>query len=158
MGKRLLHTFKSRRTLRLFDTIVSTAFAYQEQLCGLENLRLWSDDEEGDGSVLAMIQYSASFKPGYLAFRLRGPYTTVRIKDDGEKWVKVKGLEVSLATPGTDMRAMKRRKSSVVSAKSPNPKKEKMITGVRIEFESVADKILFLELYKVKPPKGRFIG
>ncbi|KAL9129707.1 MAG: hypothetical protein Q9217_001910 [Psora testacea] len=158
MGKRLLHTFRTRRTLRLFDSIVSTAFAYQEQLCGLENLRLWSDDDGGDGSVLAMIHYSANFKEGYLAFRLRGPYTTVQIKDDGEKWVKVKGLEVSLAASGTDIRALKRRKSSFDTTKSPKLKSEKKISGVKIEFENIVDKKLFLELYKIKPQKGRFIG
>ena len=142
----------------MFDNLVSTTFAYQEQLCGLENMRLWSDDDEGDGSVLAMIQYSANFKEGYLAFRLRGPYTTVQIKDDGEKWVKVKGLEVSLAAPGTDLRALKRRKSSFDASKAPKPKNEKKITGVKIEFDNVADKNLFLDLYKIRPSKGRFTG
>ena len=67
MGKRLLYSLCTRRTLRTHDNIVANTFTYQEQLCGLENLRLWSDDE-GDGSVLAMIQYSSNFKEGNFYF------------------------------------------------------------------------------------------
>lgn len=155
MGKRLLHSFKTRRTLRLHDNIVSNTFTFQEQLCGLENLRLWSDDE-GDGSVLAMIQYSANFKEGYLAFRLRGPYTTVLVRDEAEKWIKVKGLDVSLGS-GTDPKALKRRKSSDAGW-SPKLGKEKRITAVKIEFETLADKKVFLEHYRVRPPKNSFFG
>ena len=158
MGKRLLHHFNTRRTLRLFDFIISSAFAYQEQLCGLENLRLWTDEDEGAGSILAMIYYSANFMDGYPAFQLRGPYTTVRIKDDGDKWLKVEGLEVCLTTPGTDMRALKRRrKPSSHESSSPKRKQEKKITGVKIDFESFADKIKLLEICKVNRPKGRYI-
>ena len=67
MGKRLLYSLSTRRTLRTHDNIVANTFTFQEQLCGLENLRLWSDDE-GDGSVLAMIQYSSNFREGILQF------------------------------------------------------------------------------------------
>ncbi|KAL9100582.1 MAG: hypothetical protein Q9163_004056 [Psora crenata] len=158
MGKRLLHSFKTRRTLRIHDSIVSTAFAFKEQLCGLENMRLWSDLGEGDGSVLAMIHYSANFKSGYLAFRLSGPYTKTQVKDDGGKWVEVKGLEVSPATSGTDMRAVRKRTASSDASKTPKQKNQKKINGVKIEFDDVADKMRFLELYEAKVPKGGFTG
>ena len=147
MGKRLLYSLCTRRTLRSHDNIVTNTFTFQEQLCGLENLRLWTDDE-GDGSILGMIQYSANFRDGYLAFRLGGPYTTVQVLDVGEKWVKIKGLNVSFASP-VDKKAMRRRKSSVAGMKEKKEKGEKRITGVRIEFVTMADKHLFIEQFKI---------
>lgn len=159
MGKRLILSMQTKRTLRSHDSMVTNAFAFQEQLCGLENIRLWSE-EDGDGSVLAMIQYSASFRDGYLAFRLHGPYTTVQVKDDGDKWIRIKGLAISLDTPGTDKKALRQSKSSAVGnrtpdgAKSPKVKSEKKITAVKIEFQSMPDKQAFLD--KFKAVKGPF--
>lgn len=147
MGKRLLHSLGTRRTLRTHDNLVTNTFTFQEQLCGLENLRLWSEDD-GDGSVLAMIQYSANFRDGYLAFRLKGPYTTVQVRDDGDKWIRIKGLNVSFENP-IDKGALHRRKSSD-AAKPSKAKVDKNITGVRIEFGTMADKHIFLEHFKTK--------
>lgn len=155
MGKRLLYSLCTRRTLRTHDNIVANTFNFQEQLCGLENLRLWTDDE-GDGSVLGMIQYSANFRDGYLAFRLGGPYKTVQVRDDGEKWVKIKGLNVSFDSP-VDKKAMKRRKSSSGGAKERKERVDKGITGVRIEFVTMADKHRFMEQFKTGK-SGKFLG
>ena len=155
MGKRLLYSLCTRRTLRTHDNIVTNTFAFQEQLCGLENLRLWTDDED-DGSVLGMIQYSANFRDGYLAFRLGGIYTTVQVRDDGEKWVKIKGLNVSFDGP-VDKKAMKRRKSSGAGAASKKEKGEKRITGVRIEFVTMGDKHRFMEQFKTAK-SGKLLG
>ena len=155
MGKRLLYSLCTRRTLRTHENIVANTFTFQEQLCGLENLRLWTDDE-GDGSILGMIQYSASFRDGYLAFRLGGPYTTVQVRDDVERWVKIKGLNVSLDSP-VDKKAMRRRKSSAAGMKEKKEKGEKKITGVRIEFVTMADKHLFMEQIKIAR-SGKFSG
>ena len=149
MGKRLIYSFCTRRTLRTYDNIVANTFTFQEQLCGLENLRLWTDDE-GDGSVLGMIQYSANFREGYLAFRMGGPYTTVRVRDDSDKWVRIRGLNVTVDS-SVDKKAMRRRKSSTADIKDNIIKKEKgekKITGVRIEFVIMADKYRFMEQFK----------
>lgn len=94
---------------------------------------------------------STTFSLGYLAFRLCGPHKTVQVKDAGEKWVKVKGLEVSVAAEGTDMKALKRTKSSTDASKSPKQKKEKTITGIRIEFEKASDQVRFLQVCGVRP-------
>ena len=130
---------------------MSTAFSHKEQLCGLENLRLWSDAYGSDGSLLATIHYSAKFSPGYLAFRLCGPSKTVQVKDEGEKWVDIRGLEVSPAAEGTDMKAFWRTKSSTDASKSPKLKKEKIITGVRMEFDKASDQVRFLQVCGVSP-------
>lgn len=146
-----IHTFKTKRTLRVHKSAISNALSHKEQLCGLEHLRLWSNDDVGNGSLLATIHYSASFSSGYLAFCLCGPHKTVNVKEDGEKWVKVKGLDVSLMPEGTDMMAMKRRQSSTDAPQSSKPKKEKIITGVWIEFEKASDQARFLQVCGVRP-------
>ena len=155
MGKRLLYSLCTRRTLRTHDNLVTNTFSFQEQLCGLENLRLWTDDE-GDGSVLGMIQYSANFRDGYLAFRLGGPYTTVQVRDDGERWVKIKGLNVSVDA-AVDKKQLQRRKSST-AGREKREKSEKRITGVRIEFVNMADKHRFMEQFKTAKTGGRLLG
>ncbi|SLM39530.1 hypothetical protein LPUS_10090 [Lasallia pustulata] len=68
MGKTLLLSVKTKRTMRIHDGLVAGTFAYQEQLCGLENLRVWQDHETE--AVVALVHYSATFRDGYLAFYL----------------------------------------------------------------------------------------
>lgn len=142
MGKTLILTLKTKRTLRVHDGLTGT-FAFQEQLCGLENIRLWQDD---DGDVLAMIHYSPQFRDGYLAFNV-GFSSRKRIyfRGDGERHAKVKGLDVSL-----DKKADFPAESSPDGGKSPKEKseKDKKITAVRIEFTSEADKRTFLNRLK----------
>src|ERR1700761_6342125 len=64
-GHTLLDTFKSEKTTRIHDGLAG-ALSYQEQMCAMENLRLW--DDESTGAVMAMIHYSAQFRGGYLTF------------------------------------------------------------------------------------------
>jgi hypothetical protein len=65
MGKALLLSVQTTKTMRLHDGFTGN-FAYQEQMCALENLRIWQDQDTG--GVLAMIHYSAQFRNGYMAF------------------------------------------------------------------------------------------
>ena len=127
MGKTLILSLPTKRTLRIHEGIAG-AFAYQEQLCGLENIRLWQDDT---GEVLAMIHYSAHFRDGYLAFEV-GTSTKKRIqfRDDGDRCVRIKGLEVEDGGAKAD--------------RNKNKGRSKKITGVKIEFGSDDDKGLFL--------------
>ena len=108
--------------------------------------------------VLAMIHYSAQFRDGYLAFRLNcPPRNTVRVRDDGDRFVRIKGLAVQ---PVTTRNVFERRESvrevkSPVghpSPKSPGSKKEKKISAVKIEFESEVEKRIFLD--KVREIQG----
>ena len=137
MGKTLILSLPTKRTLRVHEGIAG-AFAYQEQLCGLENIRLWQDDT---GEVLAMIHYSAHFRDGYLAFEV-GASTKKRIqfRDDGDRCVRIKGLEVE---DGSSKAEKNRTKS-----RSKSKKEDKKITGVKIEFGSDDDKRLFLAKMK----------
>lgn len=154
MGKTLLLSVKTKRTLRIHDTVIGNTFAFQEQLCGLENLRIWQDDDMA--GVLAMIHYTAQFRDGYLAFRLNcPPRNTVRVRDDGDKCVRIKGLAVA---PVVTTNMFERRESirevtsPVITPKSPGAKKEKKISAVKIEFESEVEKRVFLD--KVREIQG----
>lgn len=145
MGKSLMLSLKTKRTLRVHDGL-SSAFAFQEQLCGLENLRLWQDDS---GDVLAMIHYSPSFRDGYLAFHVGfSSRKRIHFRGDGERHVKIKGLEVPIEAK----REGSRPTDSPVGSKSPKAKSEKKITAVRIEFTTEADKRIFLN--KLKEVQG----
>lgn len=145
MGKFLMLSLKTKRTLRVHDGL-SSAFAFQEQLCGLENIRLWQEDS---GDVLAMIHYSPSFRDGYLAFQVgASSRRKIHFRGDGERHVKIKGLEV----PIDAKREVVRRTDSPQGGKSPKVKSEKKITAVRIEFTTEADKRIFLN--KLKEVQG----
>lgn len=106
MGRTLLATLRTSKTMRIHEGTLST-FAYAEQMCALENLRIWEDTDTG--AVIGLIHFSASFKAGYLAFYLNSSTHPVKVADVGAKEVKVKGLRVPIAEAG---RAM--RKDSVV--------------------------------------------
>ncbi len=76
----------------------------------------------------------------------------VRVRDDGDRFVKLKGLSIRLQSQKT----MMQRQSSVDYSKSPKLKSEKRITGARIEFTTDMDKRLFLE--KFREVQGTFFG
>lgn len=143
MWKRLVHSFCTRRTMLSHDSFVSSTFSFQEQLCGLENLRLWRDEEAS--STIAMIHFSPSFHEGYLTFRVNGPGTNAKVVDDGEIWVKIKKLNIVLEP---------RVASSSPWPKSPGPEgsgkgrktEGKKIPAIRVEFSSLPEKLTFLEV------------
>jgi hypothetical protein len=134
MGKTLILSMPTKRTLRVHEGLAG-AFAYQEQLCGLENVRLWQDDT---GEVTAMIHYSAHFRDGYLVFPV-GPSTKrrIRFRDDGDKCLRIKGLEVA----GHESHKGDKSKGK---GKGKHKKDEKKITAVKIEFGSEEEKRLLL--------------
>ena len=148
MGKTLLLSVQTKRTMRIHDTLIGNTFALQEQLCGLENLRIWQDDDMA--GVLAMIHYTAHFRDGYLAFRLNcPPRNTVRVRDDGDRCVRIKGLAVA---PVVTRNVFERRESAAAGGRSPGAVKQKKISAVKIEFESEVEKRVFLD--KVREIQG----
>ena len=65
MGKTLLLSVQTTKTLRLHRGFTGQ-FAFQEQMCALENLRIWHDPETN--GVMAMMHYTPQFRDGYMAF------------------------------------------------------------------------------------------
>ncbi|PWO25154.1 UbiH, 2-polyprenyl-6-methoxyphenol hydroxylase, partial [Pyrenophora tritici-repentis] len=94
MGRTLLATFRTEQTLRSHTSLVGKSFSYAEQMCGMENLRVWEDNDSG--AIIALIHFSAHFRQGYLAFYLNDAAHPVKVKDDGGREVKIKGLRVPI--------------------------------------------------------------
>jgi hypothetical protein len=152
MGRTLLATFRTEKTMRIHEGI-SKSFSYAEQMCGLENLRVWEDNDTG--AIIALIHFSADFRSGYLAFYLNSSVNPIKVKDDGNREVKIKGLRVPIDKGD---RAM--RKDSVVAGSAKDkgkgkegdapkkPDKEKVISGAKIEFASDMEKREFIEMCK----------
>ena len=147
MGKSLLLSVRTNKTLRLHDGLIENTFSYQEQMCALENLRMWQDPDTG--GVLAMVHYSAQFRDGYLAFYLNSARDPVRLREEGDKWVKIKGLSI-LPPPSKS----KSRSNTLESHKSPKANKEKRIKGAKIEFTSEFDRQRFMD--KIREVQGMF--
>lgn len=110
----------------------------------MENLRVWEDNETL--AVIALIHFSPQFRNGYLAFYINAANTPIRVKDEGGREVKVKGLRVPLED------GKGKRKDSMVlegkEGKRESVDKKKMITGARIEFATEQEKREFIYLVK----------
>lgn len=144
MGRTLLATFRTEQTMRIHEGI-GKSFSYAEQMCALENLRVWEDNDTG--AIIALIHFSADFRNGYLAFYLNSSVNPIKVKDDGDRVVKIKGLRVPIDRGDKAM-----RKDSVVAAEKGKSRekveKEKVISGAKIEFASDMEKREFLEMCK----------
>lgn len=124
--------------MRLHDGI-SGAFAFAEQLCGLENLRIFQDPSSG--ACLALLHYSPHFRDGYMVFSLNSLRKPLTIKDDGENTIRLKGLDIPL----DNSKMLQRRDSATLASK---PKSAKYIVGAKIEFSTAMDKFLFKETFR----------
>jgi hypothetical protein len=152
MGRTLLGTYKTEKTLRIHEGL-SSVLTYAEQMCGMENLRLWEDD--ATSAVFVTIHFSAHFRNGYLAFYLNSASSPVRVKDDGGREVKIKGLRVPVDGK-QDQKAPVRKDSGagvVVQGKKEEGKRKgseqrKFVAGAKIEFASEAEKRAFLVTVK----------
>jgi hypothetical protein len=150
MGRTLLATFRTEKTMRIHEGLSAT-FSYAEQMCGLENLRVWEDNDTG--AIIALIHFSADFRNGYLAFYLNSSVNPIKVKDDGNREVKIKGLRVPIDRGDRAMRkdsfaegakevVGKGKGKEVVQKVS----KEKVISGAKIEFATEVEKREFLEM------------
>lgn len=128
---------------------IGKSFSYAEQMCGLENLRVWEDNDTG--AIIALIHFSADFRDGYLAFYLNSSGNPIKIKDEGNREVKIKGLRVPLERGDKAM-----RKDSVVAGSGKDKgkgkedtkkvEKEKVISGAKIEFATDMEKKEFMAM------------
>jgi hypothetical protein len=155
-GHTLLASFKTDKTMRIHDGIVAAALTYQEQMCAMENLRIWQD--ETTGGIFMMIHFSAQFRSkGYLTCYLNSKEHPIRIKGDGMKAVKLKGLRISNeeGDVGAKGQGNLRRESTTSSGsggkeskKQEKDRKNQFITGVKVEFKSEEEKERFLDLVR----------
>ena len=130
---------------------IGKSFSYAEQMCGLENLRVWEDNDSG--AIIALIHFSADFRDGYLAFYLNSSDDPIKVKDEGNREVKIRGLRVPLERGDKAM-----RKDSVVAGSGKDKgkgkedakkvEKEKVISGAKIEFATEIEKKEFMDMCK----------
>lgn len=104
----------------------------------MEALRLW--EEEESGGVLGMIHFSAQFRRGYMLFYLNSKDNPVRLRDEGGKVVKIKGLRIPLE-PEKRVERSHSLKEGQGRRKSDTTK---IIAGAKVEFASDNEKIEFL--------------
>jgi hypothetical protein len=102
----------------------------------------------GRQRYIALIHFSADFRNGYLAFYLNSSVNPIRVKDDGNREVKIKGLRVPI-----DRGDKAIRKDSVVAGSAKDKGKGKddtknVISGARIEFASDMEKKEFMAMVK----------
>lgn len=149
MGRTLLATFRTEKTMRIHEGL-GKSFSYAEQMCGLENLRVWEDNDTG--AIIALIHFSADFRKGYLAFYINSSVNPIKVKDDGAREVKIKGLRVPIDRGDRAMRkdsfvaTTDKGKGKAVDLKKVE--KEKVISGAKIEFASDMEKKEFLAMVK----------
>jgi hypothetical protein len=137
-GRTLLDSYKTEKTTRVQDGFTG-ALSSTEQMCAMENLRLW--EEEPTGAVMAMIHFSDIFRTGYMTFYVNDTENPIKIKDDGGKTVKIKGLKISMV----DNEDVLRRTQSFKQDGRRGSDGKKWITGAKIEFDSMAEKVRFLD-------------
>jgi hypothetical protein len=150
MGRTLLATFRTEKTMRVHEGI-GKSFSYAEQMCGLETLRVWEDNDTG--AIIGLIHFSADFRNGYLAFYLNSSINPIKVKDDGNREVKIKGLRVPIDRGDRAMRkdsvvALNAKEKGKGKEDAKKVEKDKVISGAKIEFASDLEKREFIEMVK----------
>ena len=138
--------------MRIHDGI-SGAFAFAEQLCGLENLRLFTDPSTG--TSIGMIHYTPAFNSGYMKFPLNNVFELIRVREESDTVIRIKGLKIpvvkSVGKNKSDNpvrithTASRQEQDGTTSVKA---KPDKIITGAKIEFYTPLDKTLFMAKLK----------
>jgi hypothetical protein len=131
-GRTLRSCFKTEKTMRMHDGLAGIV-ASHEQMCGMENMRIWYEEETG--GYLVLIHFSALFRKGYMKFYLNNVNVPITIKEDGQKNIRIRGLKI----PGP-----------AFSFRS-GPKEQlgkKFIHGAKVEFTNESDKLAFVQLVR----------
>ncbi|KAL8709790.1 MAG: hypothetical protein Q9220_005576 [cf. Caloplaca sp. 1 TL-2023] len=145
----LLKSLPTSRTMRLHPSPFIRAFSSRLQLCGLENLRVFRDALDPN-SLVCMIHFSPNFRPSngeeYIIFRLYPPpRNSVRIREDGEKCVKIKGLDIR-GRPASEQPKKNKVPQSQMERLEEEAYGSRSIEKIKVEFDSGEEKRQFLEL------------
>lgn len=151
-GRTLIGSFRTTKTTVIHDGLKG-AFAFEEQFANIETLRLWEDIEE-PGAVVALMHYSSNFGEGWARWWLNNSRQPIKIREDGAKHVKVKGIDVKAVRPGTSSGAIERARSASIgsngqaTAATSQKAPLKRVNGVRIEFKTEAERTRFISAAK----------
>ena len=160
-GRQLLGSFKTTKTTVLHEGFKG-AFAFEEQFANIEVLRLWEEDgvntNGGSGGVMALLHMSGNFGQGYAKWWMNSSRQQVRVKDEHNKFAKLKGIGIrvlrpvevrsstmnGVRSPSTFSDGTSLRVSDARAKKGP----ERNVTGVRIEFKTEEERARFVETVK----------
>lgn len=153
-GRTVVGSFQTSKTTVIHDGFKGV-FAFEEQFAKMDRLRLFEDDGVATlgagGGVLALLHVSSTFGTGWAKWWINSSRQQIHIKRDGERSVKIKGLDLTVpgSLPVTQGPA---RRPSIVdehvvrvdTARLP----VKQVTGLRVEFETVRERDGFLTLVR----------
>ncbi len=162
-NRTLIGSFRITKTTVIHDGIRGT-FAFEEQFAGIEMLRLWEDDgvatPGGEGGVLALMHISSNFGDGWARWWTNCSRQQVRVKGDGSKHAKLRGIEIDVVKPGQIVSAGDKLRNKVTmgdlqrfdTESLPKSAGKKVpvtrVTGIRIEFKTEEERNEFLDMSK----------
>lgn len=163
-GRLLLGSFRTTKTTVLHQGLMG-AFAFEEQFAHIETLRLWEDDGEAtpgaQGGVMALLHISSTFGEGWARWWMNSSKQHVRVKGEGTKCARVKGIDVTVVRPGgkgekergrtgsggSGGGGLLERKDSLVGPQVPMRREVvKRVGGVVVEFRDEVERGRFLEV------------
>ncbi|KAK5723257.1 hypothetical protein LTR15_004954 [Elasticomyces elasticus] len=157
-GRTLLGSYRTTKTTVLHEG-VRGVFAFEEQFANIEILRLWEDDgistPGAAGGVLALLHVSSNFGEGYARWWVNSSRQHVRVKEDGAKWARVKGIDVVVFKPGTGADNARspvfateglQRVDTFAEGRPTGGKRipVRAVTGVKVEFAADDEKTKFI--------------
>ena len=163
-GRMLIGTFRTTKTIVIHEGIKG-AFAFEEQFANIETLRLWEDDgvstPGAQGGVLALMHISSNFGDGWARWWMNSSKQQVRVKGEGFKLARLKGIDITVVKPGSAASTADRFRSPSTAgeglqrvdtkdtASSKVPMKKipvKRVTGVKIEFKIEEERTKFVDM------------
>ncbi|KAK5133177.1 hypothetical protein LTR08_008113 [Meristemomyces frigidus] len=165
-GRTLIGSYRTTKTTVIHDGLKG-AFAFEEQFANIEILRLWEDDglstPGAAGGVIALLHVSSNFGDGWARWWINSSKQQVQVREDGTKYAKVKGIDVTVVRPSTSsLAADKSRKLSTTDEglhrvetrldmcrpQGSNRTQVKRVTGIRIEFKTEEERAAFVSASK----------
>ena len=159
-GRQLLGSFRTTKTTVIHEGFKG-AFAFEEQFANIEVLRLWEDDgvntPGGAGGVMALLHMSGNFGQGYAKWWLNSSRQQVRVKDEHNKFAKLKGIDIRVLRIVEKKSTGNAARSSATTSDTASSNSwetkgkkgpERNVTGIRIEFKTEEERARFVDTVK----------
>lgn len=166
-GRMLLGNYRTSKTTVLHEGLKG-AFALEEQFANITSLRIWQCDDVAmpgaSGGVMALMHVAGNFGDGWARWWMNNSKQQVRVKEDGAKHVKIKGIDLTVVKPGQNpavVESLKRAATGEGSLhrmdtngteiiKSPGKKLPfKRVTGIRVEFKTEEERSAFCSMARL---------
>ncbi|WPH00717.1 Hypothetical protein R9X50_00354700 [Acrodontium crateriforme] len=177
-GRMLIGSYRTNKSTVIHGSGLRGALAFEEQFSNIEMLRLWKDDgitmPGAAGGVMALMHVSSNYGEGWARWWMNNSTQQVRVKEDGTRHAKIKGLDMIIVKPGQQGAATAaataaaesiKRRPTIASAdgaplqlvdtateiyRSPGKKTPvKRVTGIRVEFKTEQEKLDFVSMSRI---------